>query len=105
VSSNNASAAASSSTSAGCAKVNTDARPTGRVETNPQSRKQARCFDTVDWAKPSASVKSTTRASPTANRRTIDKRTGSANEWNNAAAGASSTRLIESIAVIAIKRC
>ena len=59
--------------------------------TRPQSRRHARCLDTVDCANPTASTRSVTRAGPTANRRTIASRVESPSERNSAAAGASST--------------
>ena len=40
---------------AGCVSRNIDDRPCGREVTRPQSRRHARCFDTVDWARPRCS--------------------------------------------------
>ena len=44
--------ASRSSTASVWVSRNMDARPTGREVTSPQSRRQARCFETVDWASP-----------------------------------------------------
>ena len=64
-----------------------DWRPTGRKSTRPQSRRHATCPDTVDCARPSALVRSTTRRSPRASSCTIASRVGSARLRNNATAG------------------
>ncbi len=48
----------------------TPAQPAGN-QPAPQSRRQARCLHTVDWARPPSATRSTSRASPTASRRTI----------------------------------
>jgi hypothetical protein len=105
VAASTASAAARTSARAGCASRNTDARPDGSDVTRPQSRRHARCFDTVDWARSSPDTRSVTRAGPAASRRTIMSRAGSPSDRNSAAAGASSTRSISvSGAIIAIRR-
>ena len=99
------SAAASISASAGWASRNTEARPAGSEVTSPQSRRHARCLDTVDCASPSADTRSVTRAGPAAKRRTIISRAGSPSDRNKAAAGASSTRSTSAPgAIIAIWR-
>jgi hypothetical protein len=46
------SAAVSISASAGWASRNNEARPAGSEVTSPQSRRHARCLDTVDCASP-----------------------------------------------------
>ena len=84
------SAAASRSSSAGWAREYTEARPRGRTVTRPQSRRQARCPETVDWASPSVRVRSTTRAGPRASCWQIASRAGSARDRNRVAAGRSS---------------
>lgn len=51
---------------AGWAREYTDARPATRMVIRPQSRRQARCLDTVDCARPSWLVRSVTRVSQAA---------------------------------------
>ena len=82
--------------------------PPGRLGSSPapQSRRHARCLDTVDCASPSADTRSVTRAGPLASRRTIISRAGSPSDRNKAAAGASLHPVDPGIrqAIIAIQR-
>ncbi len=75
-----------SSVASGWVRLNIDARPTGRDSTRPQSRRQARCLETVDCASPRCAVRSTTRCSPRARCRTIASRDASLNPLNRQAA-------------------
>lgn len=99
---NTASPAPNSSANSGRVSENTDARPTGREATSPQSRRHAKCAETVARANPTSSVRSTTRAAPVASRRTIANRAGSPNDRNNAAADANSIRHSSTLEVVIV---